>query len=46
MFILCFILGVSVTLNAILIFCMYKLKDKKEIENATVNVEERNSFFS
>lgn len=46
MLILCFILGVSVTFNVILLFCMYKLKDKKEIEEATVSVEERNSFFS
>lgn len=41
-----FLLGISVTMNVIMGLCLYKLKDKKEIEEVTVDKEERNSFFS
>lgn len=44
--ILAFVLGISLTINAILIFIFFKIKDKKEIDSITVNKEERNSFFS
>lgn len=43
---LCFLLGISITMNIIICIILYKLKDKKEIEEVTVNKEERNSFFS
>ena len=41
-----FLLGISVTMNIIMALILYKVKDKKEIEEVTVNKEERNSFFS
>lgn len=44
--ILTFLLGVSLTMNIILFIIFYKFKDKKELDNITVNKEERNSFFN
>lgn len=43
---LLFLLGISLTMNVIMGLCLYKLKDKKDIDEVTVNKEERNSFFS
>lgn len=44
--ILTFVLGISLTINAILILIFLKIKDKKELDNITVSKEERNSFFN